>query len=48
MLLINTHHIVDLQVISYWAFQWKMRFRPGPNKQAQQVYFSKKADRLFL
>ena len=32
----------DLQAISNWAFQWKMQFNPNPNKQAQEVYFSKK------
>ena len=34
----------DLQVISNWAFQWKMQFNPDPNKQAQEVYFSKKSN----
>ena len=28
--------------ISTWAFQWKTRFNPDPNKQAQEVIFSKK------
>ena len=32
----------DLQVISNWTFRWKMQFNPDPNKQAQEVYFSKK------
>ena len=32
------------QVISNWAFQWKMQFNPDPNKQAQEVYFSKKSN----
>ena len=32
----------DLQIISNWAFQWKMQFNPDPNKQAKKVYFSKK------
>ena len=32
----------DLQIISNWAFQWKMQFNPDPNKQAKEVYFSKK------
>ena len=35
---------IDLQIISNWAFQWKMQFDPDPNKQAQQVYFSKKSN----
>ena len=34
----------DLQKVSDWAFQWKMQFNPDPNKQAQEVIFSKKAD----
>ena len=32
---------IDLQVISNQAFQWKMEFNPDPNRQAQEVYFSK-------
>ena len=32
----------DLQKINDWNFQWKMTFNPYPNKQAQEVYFSKK------
>ena len=34
----------DLQVISNWAFQWKIQMHPDPNKQAQEVYFSKKSN----
>ena len=34
----------DLQVISNWAIQWKIHFNPDPNKQAQEVYFSKKSN----
>ena len=34
----------DLQKVSDWAFQWKMQFNPDPNKQAQEVIFSKKAE----
>ena len=34
----------DLQVIRNWAFHWKMQFNPDPNKQAQEVYFSKKSN----
>ena len=33
----------NLQVSS-WAFQWKIQFNPDPNKQAQEVYFSKKSN----
>ena len=34
----------DLKVISNQAFLWKMQFNPDPNKQAQEVYFSKKSN----
>ena len=34
----------DLLRVSDWAFQWKMQFNPDPNKQAQEVVFSKKAE----
>ena len=33
----------DLQKVIGWVFQWKMQFNPDPNKQAQEVTFSKKA-----
>ena len=32
----------DLNRINNWAFQWKMSFNPDPNKQAQEVIFSRK------
>ena len=32
----------DLNLISQWAFQWKMSFNPDPKKQAVQVIFSHK------
>lgn len=28
--------------ISKWAFQWKMSFYPDPNKQAEEIIFSRK------
>ena len=34
----------DLSIISEWAFQWKMQFNPDPNKQANEVYFSRKSN----
>ena len=37
-----THFNNDLRKISNWAFQWKMSFNPDPNKQAQEVIFSRK------
>ena len=33
----------DLELINNWAFQWKIQFNPDQNKQAQEIYFSKKA-----
>ena len=30
----------DLKVINQWAYQWKMDFNPGPNKQATELLFS--------
>ena len=32
----------DLSKINAWASQWKMNFNPDPNKQAQEVIFSRK------
>ena len=32
----------DLNRINNWAFQWKMSFNSDPNKQAQDVLFSRK------
>ena len=29
----------DLNKISKWAFQWKMLFKPDPNKQAIEICF---------
>ena len=33
----------DLELISHWAYQWKMSFNPDPTKQAVQVVFSRKS-----
>ena len=33
----------DLSIISEWVFQWKTQFNPDPNKQANEVYFSRKS-----
>ena len=30
----------DLEVISHWAYQWKMEFNPDPTKQATEILFS--------
>ena len=32
----------DLEKISYWAYQWKMQFNPGPSKQANEVILCRK------
>ena len=32
----------DLEKIGNWAFKWQMNFNPDPNKQAQEVIFSRK------
>ena len=32
----------DLKKITKWAHQWKMQFNPDPNKQANEVIFSRK------
>ena len=31
-----------VEKISYWAYQWKMQFNPDPNKEANEVIFSRK------
>ena len=36
----------DLSKISAWAFQLKMNFNPDPNKQAQEVIFSRKINKI--
>ena len=36
----------DLIKISNWAFEWKMWFNPDPNKQAQEVTFSRKINKI--
>ena len=35
----------DLKKINKWVFQWKMSFNPDPNKQAQEVIFSRKLNK---
>ena len=32
----------DLEKISYWAYQWKMKFNPHPNKQTNEFIFPRK------
>ena len=36
----------DLMKISNQAFQWTMRFNPAPDKQAQEVIFSRKINKI--
>ena len=36
----------DLSRVKQWAFQWKMSFNPDPNKQAQEVIFSRKLKKV--
>ena len=36
----------DLNKINNWAFQWKMKFKPDPSKQAQDVLFSRKLQKV--
>ena len=36
----------DLKTINEWAFQWKMSFNPNPNKQAQELFFTKKSKNI--
>ena len=38
----------DLIKISDWTFQWIMRFNPEPKKQAQEVIFSRKINKIDL
>ena len=36
----------DLKTINEWALQWKMSFNPDPNKQAQEVIFTRKSKNM--
>ena len=36
----------DLKKISYWAYQWKMSFIPNKSKQAQEIVFSHKTQKV--
>ena len=33
----------DLEKINQWTYQWKMQFNPDPNKQSNEVIFSRKS-----
>ena len=32
-----------MEKINQWAYQWKMQFKPGPNKQVNEVIFYRKS-----
>ena len=32
----------DLELIRQWAHDWRMSFNPDPQKQAVEIFFSKK------
>ena len=36
----------DLEIIQRWAYKWKMAFNPDPTKQANEVIFSCKKNKL--
>ena len=36
----------DLSKISEWAFQWKMAINPDFSKQAQEIFFSRKTQKI--
>ena len=39
---------IDLDKISLWANKWKMSFNPDPSKQAQDVFFSWKINKVII
>ena len=41
ILILHQTILVDLEIIGNGAFQWKMNFNPDPNKQAQEIIFSR-------
>ena len=38
----------DLYQINKWAFQWKMYFNLGTNKQAQEIIFNRKTKKIIV
>ena len=38
----------DLVKISSWDYQWKMSFNPEPSKQAHEVIFSRKTEKISI
>ena len=47
--LINTSQKLnnDLDKVSLWANKWKMSFNPDPSKQAHEVIFSRKINKVY-
>ena len=35
---------IVLGKISQWVYQWKIQFNPDPNKQANEVIFTRKSN----
>ena len=36
----------DLHKVSLWAYKWKISFNSDPSKQAQEVIFSRKINKV--
>ena len=36
----------DLELIKQWAHQWRMSFNPDPQKQAVEIIFSRKRNKI--
>ena len=36
----------NMEIINNWSYQWKINFNPDPNKQAQEVIFSRKTKKI--
>ena len=36
----------DLSKVSDWVLQWNMNFKPDSNKQAQEIIFSRKINKI--
>ena len=45
---INTSQELNnyLHKVSFWAYKWKMSFNPDPSKQAQEIIFSRKINKV--
>ena len=39
---------IDLEKLRQWGYQWKVQFNPDPNKQANEVIFSRKSNSINL